>query len=84
MIVGIALLIELFKLDNAESCLRKALGVVFGPLADGGGEPEGSGADGGIEGRVEGEDCLGRRWRDQRVVLTSDVADEAERDGWSC
>ncbi len=61
-VVGVALLVESFELYDAESCFRNALGVVFGPLSDGGGEPEGGGMDGGIEGRVEGEDCLGQRW----------------------
>ncbi len=71
-------------MDNAESCVHEALGVVFGPLSDGGGEPKGGGADGGIEGRVEGEDCLRRHWQDWRVVLPSNVGDESERDGGSC
>ncbi len=62
LIVGVALLIESFELNDAEPCFCEALGVVFGPLLDGGGEPEGGGVDGGVEGRVEGEDCLGRRW----------------------
>ncbi len=84
LIVGIALLIELFELDDAESCVCEALGVVLGPLSDGGGEPEGGGPDGGIEGGVKGEDCLGRGWRDRQVVLTGDIGDEAKRDGGSC
>ncbi len=83
-IVGVALLVESFKLDNAESCVREALGVVFGPLSNGGGKPEGGGADGGVESWVEGEDCFGQCWRDQRVVLTGDVSDETEGDGGSC
>jgi len=37
-VVSITLFIESFELDNAESCLCKALGVVFGPLANGGGK----------------------------------------------
>ncbi len=57
-IVGVGLLVESFELNDVEFCFREALGVVFGPLPDSGGEPEGGGTDGGIEGRVEGEDCL--------------------------
>ena len=83
-IVGIALLIESLELDNVESCFREVLGVVFSLLSDGGGEPEGGGADGGIKGRVEGKDCLSRHWQDQQVILASNVTDEAKRDGRSC
>ena len=57
---------------------------MFGPLSDGGGKPEGGGADGGIESGVEGEDCFGQRWRDWRVVLTRGVGNEAEGDGDIC
>ncbi len=83
-IVSVALLIDSLELDDVESCFCKAFGVVFGPLSDGGGESKGGGADGGIEGRVKGEDCLGQRWQDQWVVLTGDIGDEAKRDGGSC
>ena len=58
-IISIALLVESFELNDAESCFCKPLGVVFHPLSDGGGEPEGCGTNGGIECWVEGEDCLG-------------------------
>ena len=59
LIVGVALLVEPFELDNASSSLSQLLGVMFGPLPDGGSEPEGGGVDGGVEGRIEGEDGLG-------------------------
>ena len=83
-VVGVALLVDSFELDDAEPGLGQASGVVFGPLVDGGGEPEGGGVDGGVESWVEGKDCFGRRWRDWRVVLTCGVGDEAEGDGDIC
>jgi len=57
-VVGVALVVESFELDDAEPCFGQALGVVFRPLSDGGGEPEGGGADSGIEGWIEGENCF--------------------------
>ena len=57
-VVSVALFIELLKLHNVEFCFCKPLGVVFHPLPDSGGEPKGCGMDGGIEHRVESEDCL--------------------------
>jgi hypothetical protein len=39
-------------------------------------KPIGCGTDGGIEHRIEGEDCLSRRWRDHWVVVSGEV-DEA-------
>ena len=83
-VVGVALLIELFELDDPEPRFGQALRVLFGPLADGCGEPEGGGADGGVKGWVEGEDCLRRCWRDRWVVLAHDVGNEAEGDGSFC
>ena len=83
-VVGVALVIESFELDDTEPRFGQALGVVFGPLADGGGKPEGGGADSGVESGIEGEDCFRRRWRDWRVVLARDVGDEAEGDGAFC
>ena len=83
-VVGVALVIESFELDDMEPRFGQALGVVFSPLADGGGEPEGGGTDSGVESGVEGEDCFGRRWRDWRVVLTRGVGNEAEGDGDIC
>jgi hypothetical protein len=41
-----------------------------------GGKPIGCGTDGGIECRVEGEDCLSQRQRDCRVAVPGEV-DEA-------
>jgi len=52
------------------------LSVLGHSLAYSGGKPIGCGADGGIERRVEGEDCLSRRRRDRRVVVPGEV-DEA-------
>ena len=45
-------------------------------LVHSGCKPIGCGTDGGIEHRVEGEDCLSRHWRDHRVVVPGKV-DEA-------
>ncbi len=83
-IVGVVLLVESLELDDVEACVGQALGVMFGPLSDSGGKPKGGGADGGIEGRVEGEDCLCRCWQDRQVVLTCGVGDETKGDGGNC
>ncbi len=84
LVVGVVLLVDSFELDDAEPGLGQVSGVVFGPLVDGGGEPKGGGADGGVESWVEGKDCFGRRRRDWWVVLTRGVGDEAEGDGDIC
>src|SRR5712671_5962202 len=83
-VVGVALVIESFELDDMEPRFGQALGVVFSPLADGGGEPEGGGADSGVESWIEGEDCFRQGRRDRRVVLACDVGMEAEGDGAFC
>jgi len=70
--------------DDAESCLHKLLGVLLCPLSDGAGEPEGCGVNGGIEHRIEGEDCFSQCRGDWQVVLLGDVGDKAEWDGGSC
>jgi len=57
-VVSIALGIESFKLFNPSRRLFELLDVVFSPLLDCGGEPEGGGADGGIESGIEGKDCF--------------------------
>ena len=80
-VVGVALVVESFELDDAEPCFGQALGVVFRPLSDGGGEPEGGGADSGVESRIEGKDCFRRCQRDRQVTLACDVGNEAEGDG---
>jgi hypothetical protein len=53
--------------------LLSVLGCLF---AHSGGKPIGCGTDGGIERRVEGEDCLSRCRRDHRVAVPGEV-DEA-------
>ena len=53
--------------------LLSVLGHLF---AYSGGKPIGCGADGGIERRVEGEDCLSQCRRDRRVAVLGEV-DEA-------
>jgi len=52
------------------------LSVLGCSLAHSGGKPIGCGADGGIERRVEGKDCLSQRQRDRRVAVPGEV-DEA-------
>jgi len=49
------------------------LSVLGHSLAYSGGKPIGCGADGGIEHRVEGKDCLSRCRRDRRVVVLGEV-----------
>ena len=49
------------------------LSVLGHLLMHSGGKPIGCGVDGGIERRVEGEDCLSRRRRDRRVVVLGKV-----------
>jgi len=83
-VVSIALLIEPFELDNVKSCFCKLLGVVLHPLSDGAGEPEGRGANGGIECWIKGEDGLSRCGGDRWVILLGDVADKVEWEGGSC
>jgi hypothetical protein len=52
------------------------LSILGHSLAHSGGKPIGCGTDGGIEHRVEGEDCLSRHQRDHQVVVLGEV-DEA-------
>ncbi len=58
-VVGIALCVESFELFDSLCGLLKPCYIMFCPLSDSGGEPEGYGVNGGIEGWIEGEDCLG-------------------------
>ncbi len=80
-VVGVALVIELLELDDAESCLCEVLGVLLSALPDGAGEAVGSGADGGVEGWIEGEDGLSRCRRDWQVLLLGDTGDEGGMEG---
>ncbi len=57
-VVSIVLGVESFELFDPSCCLFELLDIVFSPLGDCGGEPEGSGSDGGIECGVEGEDSF--------------------------
>ncbi len=52
------LCIESFELFDLLCGLLELLHVMFCPLSDSGGEAIGGGADGGIEGWIEGEDCF--------------------------
>jgi len=52
------------------------LSILGHSLVHSGGKPIGCGTDGGIEHRVEGEDCLSRHQRDHQVVVLGEV-DEA-------
>ncbi len=40
LVVGVALLVEPFELDDVSSCVGQALGVVFHPLSDGVASPK--------------------------------------------
>jgi len=55
------------------------LSVLGHSLAYSGGKPIGYGADGGIERRVEGEDCLSRHRRDRRVAVLGEVNEASDR-----
>ena len=52
------------------------LNVLGRSLMYSGCKPIGCGTDSGIECRIEGKDCLSRRWRDRRVTVPGEV-DEA-------
>ena len=52
------------------------LSILGRSLTYSGGKPIGCGVDGGIEHRVEGEDCLSQRQRDRQVAVSGEV-DEA-------
>jgi hypothetical protein len=71
----------LLLVDSLESLdfllgLSDLLSILGHSLARSGGKPIGCGVDGGIEHRVEGEDCLSRCQRDCRVAVPGKV-DEA-------
>jgi len=57
-VVGVALGVDSFELFNSLRRLFELRDIVFSPLSDCGGEAKGSGADGGIDGGVEHENCL--------------------------
>ena len=67
-VVCIALLIELLELGDVLGCLCELLGVLFHPLADGGGKPEGCCLDSSAERWVEHEDCFCGRGRDRGIL----------------
>jgi hypothetical protein len=67
------LLVDPFESLNFLLGFGDLLSVLGCLLTHSGGKPIGCGADGGIERRVEGEDCFSRRWRDRRVVVSGEV-----------
>jgi hypothetical protein len=79
-VVCLALLVELFELDDALLGIGKFLSVVGRSLTYSGGKPKGCGADGGIERWIEGEDGFSRCQRD-RWVFGPDKVDEAHKLG---
>jgi hypothetical protein len=70
------LLVDLLKSLDFLLGFSDLLSVLGHSLAYSGCKPIGCGADGGIERRVEGEDCLSQCWRDRRVAVSGEV-DEA-------
>jgi hypothetical protein len=70
------LLVDLLKSLDFLFGFGKFLSILGRSLAHSGGKPIGCGVDGGIECRVEGEDCLSRCQRDRRVAVPGEV-DEA-------
>jgi hypothetical protein len=67
------LLVDSFESLDFLLGLGELLSVLGCSLAYSGGKPIGCGTDGGIERRVEGEDCLSRRRRDCRVAVLGEV-----------
>jgi hypothetical protein len=67
------LLVDSFESLNFLLGFGDLLSVLGRLLAYSGGKPIGCGADGGIERRVEGEDCLSQCRRDHRVAVPGEV-----------
>ena len=67
------LLVDSLESVNFLLGFGELLSVLGRSLAYSGGKPIGCGADGGIERRVEGEDCLSRRRRDRWVAVPGEV-----------
>jgi hypothetical protein len=67
------LLVDSLKLLDFLLRFGDFLSVLGCSLTYSGCKPIGYGADGGIECRVEGEDCLSQRWRDRRVAVLGKV-----------
>jgi len=76
LVVLCLLLVDSFESLDFLLGFGNLLSVLGRSLAHSGGKPIGCGADGGIERRVKGEDCLSRRRRDCRVAVPGKV-DEA-------
>jgi hypothetical protein len=70
------LLVDSFELLDFLLGFGNLLSVLRRLLMYSGCKPIGCGVDGGIERRVEGEDCLSRHRRDHRVAVPGEV-DEA-------
>jgi hypothetical protein len=70
------LLVDSFESLDFLLGFSELLSILGHSLTHSGGKPIGCGADGGIERRVEGKDCLSRRQRDRQVVVLGEV-DEA-------
>ena len=72
-VVLCSLLVDPFELLNFLLGFGDLLSILGRSLAHSGRKPIGCGADGGIERRVEGKDCLGQCWRDRRVAVPGEV-----------
>jgi hypothetical protein len=76
LVVLCPLLVDPLKLLDFLLGFGNFLSVLGRSLVHSGGKPIGCGADGGIERRIEGEDCLSQCWRDRQVAVPGKV-DEA-------
>jgi hypothetical protein len=76
LVVLCPLLVDLLESLDFLLGFSDLLSVLGHSFTHSGGKPIGCGADGGIEHRVKGEDCLSRRQRDRLVVIPGEV-DEA-------
>ena len=73
------LLVDSFKSLDFLLGFSDLLSVLGRSFVHSGGKPIGCGADGGIEHRIEGEDCLSRCRRDRRVGVPGEVDEAGDR-----
>jgi hypothetical protein len=84
LVVLCPLLVDSLKLLNFLLGFVDLLSVLGHSLAYSGCKPLGCSMDGGIEHRVEGEDCLSRHWRDRWVVISGEVDEVGNEPAVAC
>jgi hypothetical protein len=77
-VVLCSLLVDSLESLNFLLSFGNLLSILGRSLAYSGCKPVGCGADGGIECRVKGEDCLSQRRRDCRVVVLGEVDETSD------